>query len=199
MNVDAKLLLDTFDSSFISRCYEVKRRYLGNNDGFNDKAGEYGGHELYNIYTQLGLKPLLDVFYIPNIEVLDFIVKNLDEFKNKTFLDYGCGLGFLTIFLNYLGIDAYCYDNFIQASTREQLLNCINEFTLWNKYVKVDKRNEFDVITLIGSHISDEGLFIKKPQYCIFNNHNKFSPEWLSLYTKIEEYPWPTYIYKYVK
>lgn len=43
------------------------------------------------------------------------ILENINQFKNKIFIDYGSGINcFLSIFFKKIGITCYNYDNYLQ-------------------------------------------------------------------------------------
>lgn len=54
------------------------------------------------------------LLFHPNIAILDYIIENLKEFRELKIMDYGAGVGLLSVFLARLGIKCYNYDNFKQ-------------------------------------------------------------------------------------
>ena len=56
------------------------------------------------------------MLYCPNIFVLIYILENMNLFKDKLFIDNGCGIGLLSIFLKHIGFTCYNYDNYIQLN-----------------------------------------------------------------------------------
>lgn len=59
-----------------------------------------------------------EMLYPCNTCILDYIIKNKKHFKNYKFLDYGGGMGILSIFLKKIGIECYNYDNFNQLDNK---------------------------------------------------------------------------------
>ena len=104
------------------------------------------------------------LIYPPNIYILYIILINLEEFKNKIFIDYGSGINcFLSIFLKKIGIKCYNYDNYLQIG------DTVLDDIYYNKYniMKPIKNTDlipFDTIDGIfcsGIWINNE-IFIKQ-------------------------------------
>lgn len=116
--IDLNLLKSIYNDQFIE---DINILYI---DTIKDLIG---GHMtffrnpgLYLSITESSQKEVLDYFknllFVVNIEILDYIIKNYETFKNKTFLDYGSGFCLLSIFLKKININCYNYDTFNQMN-----------------------------------------------------------------------------------
>jgi len=79
---------------------------------FSYDMGKYSSGRIMNREYQEYFNNLI---YPPNIYILYIILENINQFKNKIFIDYGSGINcFLSIFLKKIGITCYNYDNYLQ-------------------------------------------------------------------------------------
>jgi len=115
-NVDLDLLGKFFDKNKINELERITREYLKEGKGLENSGKNYYknlagnfehrnevyGEDLNNFFNRL--------LFAPNIAMLDHIVKNYDEFKNYKFIDNGCGIATMSVFLKMIGIDCYNYD-----------------------------------------------------------------------------------------
>jgi len=110
-------------------------------------------------------KELIDIddLYPPNLAVLDFMLKNLDEVKNYIMLDHGCGLGILSVYLNKIGIRCYNYDNWAHFITKENTKDFLSKFNLQDSVIEIEeiKSLNINMFSSIGilSKASDFGQF----------------------------------------
>jgi len=168
MNFDQQLFVDTFTQEFIDKISFDKARSL---DVLIHNEHTYQLYNLNKYYhklqnyasraTDASFKNFIDL-YPPNVAILDYVIKNIDEFKGKTWLDYGCGIGMLGAYLNYLGIDFYGYDNFSQGVPKEVALDFLKKYNLENKLL-----DNFESIYDMGFYtISHVGI----PTEIVFDN-----------------------------
>lgn len=59
------------------------------------------------------------ILFDPNIAILDFVTRNIELCKSLKIVDYGCGVGLLSVFLAYIGIDCWNYDNGNQIKLKD--------------------------------------------------------------------------------
>ncbi len=109
-----------------------------------------------------------NILFYPNICVIDYILNNKGIFKDKIFLDYACGFGLLSIFLEKLNITCYNYDNFKQIDKE-----CVDFFTLeLNKFIKFNGvsnkllETPVDVLICCGYFLNDN-ISKLNPEYII--------------------------------
>lgn len=113
--VDEDLLMSSFDEKLIEEVNVVIRDYLKEGKGIVDSGVNYnlpaGNFEGRNDEFS---EPLNEYFqrllFAPNIAILDYVLRNYDEFKNYKFIDNACGIGTLSVFLKMLDIDCYNFD-----------------------------------------------------------------------------------------
>ena len=141
MNFDQQLFIDTFGQEFINKISFDKARSL---DVLIHHPHVYQLYNLNKYYhnlpnyanraTDAQFNNFLDL-YPANVAILDYVIKNIDEFKGKRWLDFGCGIGMLGAYLSYLGIDFYGYDDFSQGVPKEVALDFLKKYNLENKLV----------------------------------------------------------------
>lgn len=164
MNFDQQLFIDTFGQEFIDmvtvhkddsvRCLlDIK-----NHPGYFNKYY----HNLKNYASRASdakFENFMDL-YPPNVAILDYVIKNIDEFKGKTWLDFGGSIGMLGVYLNYLGIEYYIHDNYSQAVPRTIAVDFLKKYDLENRIIdNIDDvyKSDFNVISSVG--IYNELLF----------------------------------------
>lgn len=192
-----------FEPEFRVVCTEVK---LANTpeDNFFALMG-YWECKGADILVGPELKDLLDIFYIPNLATLDYILKNLPTFQDKIFLDYGCGLGFLSIFLNHIGIKCLCFDGFRSEDRssnnieRKHTMGCLKAFGLQEYLVDINDPIKYDVFVSMGAKVINQDLpVVLRHEYLIFDQQ-RILDEHLKDFTLLDNYTiglLPTSIYQ---
>lgn len=102
----------------------------------------------------------IDDLYPPNFAVLDFVLKNLENIKQYSFLDHGCGTGILSVYLKKLGIECFNYDNWSHFITKENAIEFLSKFNLQNTVIDIEeiKPLKLDVFCSIGTYAETKGL-----------------------------------------
>jgi len=133
MNIDFPLLKKKFNKRWINKVCKVWETSLENPEK-GDRMRRVRDRRIYNNYfslpgtynkkwcefTEGGIEDkimhehFMDVLYIPNYVILDYIIKNYLFFKDKRLVDWGSGPGWLSIFLKKLGLECCNHDNFQQ-------------------------------------------------------------------------------------
>ena len=153
--VNYNLLRETFDTEWIKEVAETYResvKDIGNAGYFkvNGGPGKY-----YGRYNEPGSPPVdeIDYFenllYTPNFAILNFITLNVGWFSNKTIVDFGCGVGVLSVFLDKIGVVCHNYDDLSQTGDSEhnKFIKKINETYGRNiPQVKNDIPSKIDVV-----------------------------------------------------
>ena len=157
---------DTFEKDWLDQVKEIMVRYTGptSNDFFSNAGLFLRRWEKYQI-KRLDILYLNNLLYPPNIAILDFILENLKFFKNKSFIDNGCGLGILSVFLNKLKIECFNHDKFVHTMGKykknyQGFLQDLNKemntnISLISKEIP-DKK--FDIVCCSGAPITSEKL-----------------------------------------
>lgn len=130
-----------------------------------------------------------NTLYSPNYSVLDFVLENYETFSKCTFLDFACGTGILSVYLDKLNIFCYNYDTNTEIGLKkENETDDFSEFTFTYFYNKLtgkkldvvsDKKIEsYDCLVCCGyylehSFINDKIKYIfLDTRYNNFNNPN---------------------------
>jgi len=93
--------------------------YVSNIDYFVN-MGDYAG--IYKDKIPKDFCRMSDL-YSPNVAALDFFIENINKYKDKIILDYGCGMGIFSIYLKKIGYNkVYNYDNWSQIKKRLLLI-----------------------------------------------------------------------------
>ncbi len=127
--IDIQTIKDNYDKNWLT---ELKSDYFKMSSKATPKAsdffsnpkralGFYGGQGSDRNKGQAPVADYLErLLYAPNIAVLDFVLKNRSHLQDLKFIDNGCGLGILSVFLQKIGIECYNYDNFSQLGKIEK-------------------------------------------------------------------------------
>ena len=111
-----------------------------------------------------------NLLHYPNIIILKYILHNLEEFQNYTFLDCGSGFGLLSIFLRKLNIKCYNYDNFSQLgdiSFNDEMFFRYFDIDMPKRTIPNDK---IDVITTSSIWIDDKQLLNYDYEYMMLDS-----------------------------
>jgi hypothetical protein len=174
LNLDPKLLLETWSEDFCKECFEVKKKYV-NGEVFSLCGGRYGNYsDLFDGLNNQGLSCFTELFYLPNITALDYFAKNRERHKDDLILDYGCGMGFLVIFLRRIGLNVIGYDNY--SLIKEPVINNVFKYFDLTEYKKT--REEIDSLNItvlvdIGAPFSD-GVLLNNIRYLMFDFKKRF-------------------------
>jgi len=103
------------------------------------------------------------LLYTPNYAILDYVLKNINFFKDKTIIDNGCGFGILSVFLDKIGIKCFNYDNLIHGfllDSYNDFLKQINkELSTEINLIETDiKDNKFDIVISSGTPLTHNKL-----------------------------------------
>ena len=90
------------------------------------------------------------MLYSCNICILDYVIKNKDNFKDFQFLDYGGGVGILSIFLQKIGIKCDIYDNFSQLNNQMLSSSFFEKYNITPPTSNILIFNDCDVLTNSG-------------------------------------------------
>ena len=129
---------------------------------------------------------LLDIFiYIDSLDE----IKNIDFFRDKNFLNFGSGIGILSVFLQSLGVNSIDYDNLNQlGDSSKKIIDKFNEeinnkFNL-NVKLYTDLNNmpsKMEIVFCSGIWLDSmpKNLFKTEQQllFCIDSNHDNKSKE----------------------
>jgi len=140
LDIDKNIFYQNFSKEFLDNVHnnKVKAIELSENKEINKRF-------YYNLSNYAGRTEdaqfvnFLDL-YPTNVIILDYVLKNIDKFRSKTWLDFGCGLGMLMVYLNSLGIDCYGYDNWSFFLNKDDSINFLKNYNnLENKLVSIDE------------------------------------------------------------
>jgi len=140
MAIDKQLFIDTFTEEFIESVTVNKEdslKYLldkNNHPVYVLNKYYHNLKDYANRAQDARFNNVLDL-YPPNVVALYYIIEHLDEFKGKTWLDFGCGIGMLGVYLNYLGIEFYGYDNFSQGVPKDAAINFLRKYKLEDRLI----------------------------------------------------------------
>lgn len=142
--IDFDLILNTFSKDFIEnitknkeqslQClWDAKHFPLYNKNRYFHNLSNYAKRA-----DEAGFKNILDL-YPSNVGVLEYVIKNLDEFKGADWLDFGCGIGMLGVYLDYLGIKFYGYDDFSQGVHKEVAIDFLKKYNLQDRLIEKEE------------------------------------------------------------
>ncbi len=138
--------------------------------------------------------------YAPNYCVIDFL-QSLPN-KNKTIADIASGLGFLSVYLKYLGYQTYNYDTFgqIRESTIKSFMDKIGTTLITDKNKLIDlKPNVVSFICLPydGLDLDFMEKLIEGAEYFLIDNYfNESFSKFKYPYKLIKTYPGLLSVYK---
>tara|TARA_B100000902_G_scaffold364861_1_gene385208 strand:- start:3128 stop:3844 length:717 start_codon:yes stop_codon:yes gene_type:complete len=125
-----------------------------------------------------------NLLYICNIDILHFVIKNIDIFKDKVFLDNGSGFGcLLSIFLKKLNIKCYNYDNFDQIGLENEFNNVKNAFFDKygiegpKKYISEIPIQDIQVLTTSGMWVDNTVICNHDFEISLIDNLHCYRPE----------------------
>jgi len=103
-----------FSRAFSDEFRKETIRYIGQStkDAYFENPSKYFNVLPCDDLTNL---KLVGDLYQPNFYAIDFLL-SLKDRESYTIVDYGCGLGVLVHYLNYLGFNSYGYDSWLQLS-----------------------------------------------------------------------------------
>jgi len=160
--MNRQLFIDTFGQDFIdaaSTNREDSIRVLLDEKHYSIYSKNKYFHNLKNYAhrsSDAGFENFIDLYPV-NVAILEYVIKHLDEFKGQSWLDYGCGLGQLGIYLDYLGIEFYGYDIFDQGVPKEITLDFLKKYKLEDRLI--DNLN--DVYSRDWHTIGHSGIWCK--------------------------------------
>lgn len=155
-SLDTKKLKDSFSESLITEISKTIKSlnfdaYFSSLDTYSNRVSKPFGFFDKTLFA-------------PSICMLDYVLKNINKFKNLTFLDYGSGLGLFSLFLNQIVINCANFDD------GRQLFNGHNDKAS-NAFFEIYKKNrptsdsqtiikeEPKVLALSGCWITCEDFF----------------------------------------
>ena len=177
-----------FSKNWIDKLYsdysEMISRYNIINKGYFDSPGTYVcGYRLNDNYLDKIISDYFDrLLYFTNIACLDYIIDNLDEFKDLKFLDNGSGFGLLSVFMKQLNIECYNFDNYDQMGDFD-----LSEEFFYKKYNIYPPSkllpNDMDVLLSNGIYVTDDNLIDYEFDYLFIDNlylteHNDWNVKW---------------------
>jgi hypothetical protein len=155
--MNQQLFIDTFGQEFIDmvtvnkddsvRCLLDRKHHPGYFNEYYHNLKNYA-----NRASHANFENFMDL-YPSNVAILDYVIKNIDEFKGKTWLDFGGGIGMLGVYLNYLGIEYYIHDNYSQAVPRAIAVDFLKKYNLENRIIdNIDDvyKSNFHVVSSVG-------------------------------------------------
>ena len=164
--IDLNLIKKSFSKDFIKElknCYDDyfstsksidNQHYFGTLGTYTNRNDKHIDKEISDYFERL--------LFLPNITILDYILKNLDKFSKLNFIDNGAGLGLLSVFLKELGITCFNYDNYSQIS------NVTFHEIVKNK-LNVDIMPVTDRVDLLGNFkgdvITSSGIWLSSPAF----------------------------------
>lgn len=117
---------------------------------------------------------LFGLVYSPNIYVMTYLLEA--ELDREVVVDYGCGMGCMSVLMKHFGIEVFCYDDFSQVNG-EMTLQFLEEFGVKGLLLGKDEVvGNATIITGSGIAIRDED-FISKPLHTIVIEKGRFVPE----------------------
>tara|TARA_B100000900_G_C20295573_1_gene599993 strand:- start:48 stop:671 length:624 start_codon:yes stop_codon:yes gene_type:complete len=137
---------------------EIHSIYSESLDGISNKdyflnIGTYASR--HTSFADIPIDYFKNTLFPPALLTLNFIVSHKDWFSKKSILDFGCGVGMLSVLLNKIGISCDNYDNYSQTgseeSTNKFIKNINKTFNTTIPEVKnkiIDK--EYDVVLSSG-------------------------------------------------
>jgi 2-polyprenyl-3-methyl-5-hydroxy-6-metoxy-1,4-benzoquinol methylase len=162
--IDFNLLKNSFNKEWlnlVSDIYVDHVKELSNNY-FNDPGLFKGRWEKDKIIKDdvLYFNKLL---YPPNYAILDYVLKNINFFKDKNIIDNGCGFGILSVFLDKIGIKCFNYDTLshgVKMDSYNNFLKRINKkFNKQINLIETDfKDKKFDVVINSGASLDHPKL-----------------------------------------
>ena len=170
--IDRNLIRKNYSKNWLT---QLKKNYTAmylrntpSNKNYFPEPGNYIGRN--NKYGESEISDYLNrLLFLSNICVLDHLIKNKMKYKDMKFLDYGSGLGLLSVFLKNIGLECDNYDNFSQIGSK---FNVNDDF--YDKYnIKSPNNNpligEHDVLICCGIWVDNEVILKKKYKYLILD------------------------------
>ena len=164
-----------FSKNWIDKLYsdysEMISRYNIINKGYFDSPGTYVcGYRLNDNYLDKIISDYFDrLLYFTNIACLDYIIDNLDEFKDLKFLDNGSGFGLLSVFMKQLNIECYNFDNYDQMGNINP-----SEDSFFKKYNIYPPSkllpNDINIMMSNGIFITEDGLIDSEFDYLFIDS-----------------------------
>jgi len=203
--IDLERIKKFFPKNFIdnlSKCYEdyILQGKVEFRDPESKQFFTLPGHHLGRNDSAINKEVsnyLNRLLYSPNIAIIDYVLKNYNTMKKLKFADNGCGSGLLSVFLKYIGIECFNYDDLTQISNtnlhklvKKQLNLDILPVTSDTKKLRDFKPN---VVTSAGIWITspsfknDNLKFALIDRYYIDKPHNIHGEITQNL-TEVEEY-----------
>ena len=194
MLINYELLKSSYEPDFIEKCETLRKEVV---KSISDLTSFFTDPDSYALddykedrkaLNDAGLNYLSKLVWFPNILVLDYILQHKDEFKTLTCLDFGCGLGFLSILLDHIGISCLAHDIWVHGVHENHTKFILQQFGLEDKLVTLENCKNFQVFINMGTpgHPTD---LISKAQYLIFNKVEDRPIANKSLFTLIDSYP----------
>lgn len=177
-----ELIKNNFHENYIEKIftYYNKLNFKNKNTDISDNFF-YNSGNYHNRTDKFIGKPINDYFknilYCPNIFVLIHVLENMNLFKDKLFIDNGCGIGLLSIFLKHLGLTCYNYDNYIQLDNinfNPQNLELYKDVMIPSS-IPPNNISDFKVLISCGIWVDNEILINNTYDYLFLDMYN-FGP-----------------------
>tara|TARA_R100000458_G_C8266817_1_gene241815 strand:+ start:1082 stop:1774 length:693 start_codon:yes stop_codon:yes gene_type:complete len=203
MKIDNNIIMDNYDKEWLEKLkadYEKAMHSRPDDKRFNDKFFVPGNkHKMGGLGSYIwrgdksrnelcGMSEISDytenLLFAPNIPFLDYILKNMNIFKNKEMIDNGCGMGILSIFLKHINIKCNNFDNMSQIGDVKHK----SYESFWKKYgvtapsVSLEAHKRSKVLLSAGIWLNDS-----------FENESFDYILMDSLYTKKSKFPFENY------
>jgi len=158
------VLKNSFNKEWLNLVSDIYVDHVGElfNNYFNDPGLFKGRWEKDKIIKDdvLYFNKLL---YPPNYAILDYVLKNINFFKDKNIIDNGCGFGILSVFLDKIGIKCFNYDTLahgVKMDSYNNFLKKINKkFNKQINLIETDfKDKKFDVVINSGASLDHPKL-----------------------------------------
>jgi len=183
--IDFNLLKNSFDKEWLNVVADLYENHVGErSNNFFTNQGLYKRRWEKDQITKDNVLYFNRLLYPPNYAVLDYVLKNINFFKDKKIIDNGCGFGILSVFLDKIGIKCFNYDTleqlFINLSYNDFLKKINKEFNRQINLIQTYFKDiKFDVVINSGAPLNhlkllNCGLYLldsKKEPGCIDINY----------------------------
>jgi len=155
--------------------FEMLEKARPQNHVFFSSTG-HGNHGRRNV----NIKEITDYFegllYAPNLACLDYVMKNRSQFQKLNFVDYGCGLGLLSVFLKKLGIACYNHDNFSQLGDVKLSSAFYKKYGIPTPHQRLPEREVDGLSVFVSSGVIPDSSYLLKEKFDFLFIDEKYRP-----------------------
>ena len=175
LNVDINNFIVNYERDWIIELRDDYLKLISKYDVYHkkffDAPGNWGPTQRNNdLYFDSEISDYFKrLLYLPNVAVLDFIIRNREEFQDLKFLDNGAGFGLLSIFMKKLNLDCYNFDNYEQMGNINP-----SDDSFFKKYdINPPSKllpNDINIMMSNGIFITEDGLIDSEFDYLFIDS-----------------------------